>query len=445
MRETISNNSKVNPNSVFWVLTIPAIWSDSARQFMREAAAEAGIPRDRIRLVREPEAAAIFWKKGMQTSGNLNIKKLSVGNKYIIADLGGGLVDICVHEILPDDRFRELHKATGNDLGGNSVDNMFIQFLMKVVSDKVWKIFFRQQYFDFVKLMRSFEEFKRKFDTKTEKIVIELPASLIKLAEQNARSTFSDIVKAVEEHEYVTVVDETKLHLKKEIVESFFKPSVDGIVSMLTDILKECSNTEINNLILAGGYSASPYVTEFIKMEMARMDVTHVREQELAVLKGAVLMGFEPTDIIERRARYTYGFAIARPFEEKIHPRKLKFYRDGKVLCRDIYHKVIDKNQLLKVGDTFKVETRNNDRKFFKFKQREACAQLFRSTKDDPKYCTKEDGCTEVFSSKIEAPERGWSERLCTDYVLVVGDTDFEVLAFDIFSGRKYTTRKEIL
>lgn len=441
MRENLPKSIKITPSSVFWMVSIPAIWSDSARQFMRQAIVEAGIPRARIRLVREPEAAAIFLKSKM-TQNEDDMLKLSVGKKYIIADLGAGIVDICVHEVLPGDRLRELYRATGNDVGGNSVDHMFIQFIIKIVGEESWKYFHWPKYFDFVKLMRNFEVIKRKFMHETKEIAIEIPSSLITIAEQKSKLKFSDIVNNIDCHELVNVKGGATLLIKKELVESFFKPSIDDIVRMLNDVMKETKN-EVSNLLLIGGYSSSEYVKECIQKDLASLTVSRIPENELAVLKGTTLMGYEPDDIIERRSRFTYGFAVARTFNEKEDPRSLKFFRDGKILCRDVFYKVIDKNQLLRIGDKFRLETRNNDRKFFQFKQRDACAQLFRSNADDPKYCTKEEGCTEVFSTRIEAPTKGWSERLCTDYVLVVGNTDFEVHAYDIFTGRKYSTKEE--
>ncbi|XP_008401563.1 heat shock 70 kDa protein 12A-like, partial [Poecilia reticulata] len=50
-----------------WVLTVPAIWDHSAKQFMREAAMQAGIvtegPENNLVFALEPEAASVFCKK----------------------------------------------------------------------------------------------------------------------------------------------------------------------------------------------------------------------------------------------------------------------------------------------------------------------------------------------------------------------------------------------
>ncbi|KAH3788754.1 hypothetical protein DPMN_166902 [Dreissena polymorpha] len=52
--------SGLNLEDIYWVLTVPAIWNDSAKQFMRLAAQEAGIPCEKLSIALEPEAASIY-------------------------------------------------------------------------------------------------------------------------------------------------------------------------------------------------------------------------------------------------------------------------------------------------------------------------------------------------------------------------------------------------
>ena len=40
---TDATGSKTTPQDIRWVITVPAIWRQKAKQFMREAAYEAGI------------------------------------------------------------------------------------------------------------------------------------------------------------------------------------------------------------------------------------------------------------------------------------------------------------------------------------------------------------------------------------------------------------------
>ncbi|XP_017159142.1 heat shock 70 kDa protein 12A-like, partial [Poecilia reticulata] len=67
---TISRNTEGKIFLAFdftWVLTVPAIWDLSAKQFMREAAMQAGIitegDEEKLVMALEPEAASIWCKK----------------------------------------------------------------------------------------------------------------------------------------------------------------------------------------------------------------------------------------------------------------------------------------------------------------------------------------------------------------------------------------------
>jgi hypothetical protein len=89
---------------VEYVLTIPAMWSDSARDLMVQAAEKAGFGKHRkdFNLVSEPESAAAYTLKTMEHS-NLSVSVASPrlfnaltsiqrGDTFIVCDAGGGTV-----------------------------------------------------------------------------------------------------------------------------------------------------------------------------------------------------------------------------------------------------------------------------------------------------------------------------------------------------------------
>ncbi|KAG0087796.1 hypothetical protein BGZ93_010744, partial [Podila epicladia] len=76
-----------------YCLTVPAMWSDKAKDIMRRAAIRAGLIReddhpDRLMLVSEPEAAALYCEKSCK---EYNLKH---GDRFLICDAGGGTVDL---------------------------------------------------------------------------------------------------------------------------------------------------------------------------------------------------------------------------------------------------------------------------------------------------------------------------------------------------------------
>jgi molecular chaperone DnaK (HSP70) len=71
---------------VSYVLTVPAIWSDKAKDLTRRAAVKSGIPESKLILVPEPEAAGLYCAT---MCNDLDIKQ---GDRFLICDAGGGTV-----------------------------------------------------------------------------------------------------------------------------------------------------------------------------------------------------------------------------------------------------------------------------------------------------------------------------------------------------------------
>jgi molecular chaperone DnaK (HSP70) len=65
------------------------VWSDAAKNATRKAAEGAGMGGEGgkgIRLISEPEAAAVYTLKAIQPNG------LNVGDNFVVCDAGGGTV-----------------------------------------------------------------------------------------------------------------------------------------------------------------------------------------------------------------------------------------------------------------------------------------------------------------------------------------------------------------
>ncbi|KAH3779866.1 hypothetical protein DPMN_157674 [Dreissena polymorpha] len=83
----------IHLTDIHWVITVPAIWSETAKQFMRIAAREAGIEMGRLNLALEPEAASIFCRhtnmQRSETSSSVDMSKFPPGTRYAVCDAGG--------------------------------------------------------------------------------------------------------------------------------------------------------------------------------------------------------------------------------------------------------------------------------------------------------------------------------------------------------------------
>ncbi|AKU90351.1 Hsp70 family protein [Vulgatibacter incomptus] len=104
------------------VVTVPAYFTDSQRQAVKEAGELIGL--EVVRIINEPTAAALAYGVG---------KKLQ--ERVLIYDLGGGTFDVSIIEIR--DRVYEV-KATGGDvfLGGLDFDQAMISHVINEFYDR---------------------------------------------------------------------------------------------------------------------------------------------------------------------------------------------------------------------------------------------------------------------------------------------------------------------
>jgi len=103
------------------VLTVPASFDAVAKELTREAAVAAGLPADTL-LVEEPQAALYAW---LSESSDQWRESLSVGDRLLVCDVGGGTTDLTLIAIRDQDGELELERlAVGNHLlvGGDNMD-----------------------------------------------------------------------------------------------------------------------------------------------------------------------------------------------------------------------------------------------------------------------------------------------------------------------------------
>lgn len=108
------------------VIGIPAYFHDGQREATKQAAADAGISK--VKLLREPEAAALAYSVGKQTIGTGDQDEL-----VLVFDLGGGTYDVSM--LIVGNGVTEILCTSGNaQLGGSNFDSRIAAFLSSLVS-----------------------------------------------------------------------------------------------------------------------------------------------------------------------------------------------------------------------------------------------------------------------------------------------------------------------
>ena len=345
----------ITKDDIHWVLTVPAIWTDSAKQFMRKAAIEGGIQSDKLTIALEPEAASIFCRylplDRFEDSGGENIAKYPPGTKYMVLDAGGGTVDITIHEITKSGGLKEIKAASGGGWGGILVDKAFEDLLTDILGRDVYGEFLKKETEDWIDLGRTFELKKKTVDPrKDNRINMKLPLSMINLFKEMKGHALEDVIP---ETKYASDIElrGDKLRFESGLMKNLFRNSIEKTVNHVRTLMKERNVRDIKAILMVGGFSESPMLQDAIKQSIRNVKVIIPKEAASAVLRGAVCYGHSPTTISQRVLKYTYGVRGAVPFKEGIHPQSKHFLGAEGPCCDDIFYKHVEKDQAIEVGD----------------------------------------------------------------------------------------------
>ncbi|XP_033750768.1 heat shock 70 kDa protein 12A-like [Pecten maximus] len=429
---TIENRNPMNKNdAIHWVLTIPAIWTEPAKQFMREAAIDAGIPTGDLQIALEPEAAAVYCRslpegilRDSQDRGVTDAFR--PGGCYMIVDLGGGTVDTTVHEVAEDGRLVEIRQASGGPWGGTSVDDTFYGFVVRKFGKEFIEQFRIERASEWMKLSMDFETQKRKLKFETNyNIRIEIPQRLI--AESNLQ--------------VADIQSYNKLSIENDEFKNFFRPSSEDIVAHIQSILAEVSKVDL--ILLVGGFATSGYVSHVIMDAFPEKRVVVPLQAEVAVMYGAVLFGFEPLVISSRVCRYTYGIDVFEDFREGYHPPEYKVVIDGEPSCVNVFSVLVNEGEAMGVAEkrkrTYSSTHRDEDRKYLIMD-----VPVFASKTACPKYTT-EATCVELGRIQVEPPADGWPLEVHYSVNMFFGQTEFNVIVKNDVTGHEYKSRHDFL
>lgn len=433
IKDRLKNKNDVNVDDLYFVLTVPAIWDDPAKQFMREAAETAGIAKEKLAIALEPEAASIFCQKlkadRIETGSDFS-ETVKSGMKYMVIDLGGGTADITVHQRQSDGSLHEVMPPSGGPWGGKSIDEAFYNFLVNICSKQVMEGLKQGELEDYVDLFEEFETKKRSIKTdQKNKVVITLPVALIELV-KNKHKKFDT---AVENSRYKDGVNfnKQKLHISPEVFRGLFKSTIDELIKHIRKLLNNDKLSGLNTILMVGGFSECELIQDAVRAEIgAPRRLIIPEEAGLAVLKGAVLFGHQPRVVSRRIARYTYGIQSWPDWDADMHPETKKVTINGQVRCKDVFFKYITKGEQITAGHEV-------SQIFQALKPDETTLEctVYTSSDENPRYIT-DPSCQRLGILTIQLPPHTAGQTLEIEETLIFGDTEILCRARDLRTGR---------
>ncbi|XP_062389458.1 heat shock 70 kDa protein 12A-like [Sardina pilchardus] len=428
-----------------WVLTVPAIWGASAKQFMREAAKQAGmiekLDSENLIIALEPEAASV-WCKQLPKEGFLGVGQQgneleqSTGTQYIVVDCGGGTIDITAHEVRDGGYLKELYKASGNDLGGQTVDSKFESLLIEIFTDDIWAEFQKREPGELLKRKIEFSFVKcGEEDEDDDDALISFPVSLTAIAEEHGQQKISEFFNYVEGADW----QNGYIKISASKMTSLFEESLKGISNNINQVLSH-KGSNIQYILLVGGYAQCKLLRKHITKEFSRRcTILCPADPQTAILKGAVLFGLKPKVIESRVSTRTYGILESERFNPSRHSMiKVQYNKDRIAYCNVF-------KRLIKVGESIGCdEVREHYLTPVNSDQREMIFQFYCTEKEDA-IEVDEDGMKNIGSFTVPMPDISKGMNRCVRLEIQFGNTEMQATATDMESNKTESVTLDFL
>ncbi|KAK4161725.1 hypothetical protein QBC43DRAFT_357267 [Cladorrhinum sp. PSN259] len=357
------------------VVTVPAVWSERAKDLTLKAVQRAGFNAPRINLVTEPEAAAIYTLKHMREGPNRDDVK--VGDVFVLCDAGGGTVDLISYKITqiePIFRVEEAAIGSGDKCGATYVDKEFLAWLERWIGSEAYNKIPSEKTRHGSQMMTAFESAKFSFSGEDEDIEIRIPGE--------AGITNDEDLN----------IDDQVLTLSAEQMQQVFLPCVNRTLELIDGQVASVMKNGLGKpkmVFVVGGFGRNPYLYRKIQ-EYCQQRGIGTRQPPRpwsAVARGAVCRGLElGTDaaggkitgvVAVRLSRKFYGTPTAEAWRPSVHHPDDMFIDDitGRKMARGQMTWLVDMGDRLP-EDTPRVLSLEVSRMFEAEDEREVGATL---------------------------------------------------------------------
>ena len=243
--------SHLNKEITEAVITVPAYFNDLQRKATQAAAAKAGL--NVRRMINEPTAAALAYRLD---------KKLKNDQNVLVFDLGGGTFDVTVLNI--SETILDVKSTRGNmHLGGDDFDNELVQFCLDNLKEQ------------------------GKDYSNNKKVLIQLKKECEKAKIDLSSQIDTDIII-----DSLSNGEDFIININRSLFEELCKEHFNKLMPIVEKSIKDGKLTKdkINEIILVGGSTRMPKITEIIKKYFGKEPKKNLQEQEVVAI-GAAIQG----------------------------------------------------------------------------------------------------------------------------------------------------------
>ncbi|KAK6337277.1 hypothetical protein TWF730_002683 [Orbilia blumenaviensis] len=264
------------------VVTVPAVWSERAKNLTLKAVNRAEFNASKIFLLSEPEAAAIYTLKGIREGPSRD--DIKIGDVFVLCDAGRSTVDLISYKITqlePNLSVEEAAIGSGGKCGASYVESEFLSWLEKWIGSEAFhKIPIEKTRHD-SQMMASFENNKSYFSGDDDEMEIRIPAE-----------------SGIQNSEELNI-DEGTLTLSTAQMKQIFNPCINGTIQLIDGQVTAVMKSGLGKpkmVLVVGGFGRNKYLYRKIQEYCSTRGIG-TRQPKFpwsAVARGAVCRGLEP-------------------------------------------------------------------------------------------------------------------------------------------------------
>ena len=368
--------------------------------------------REKLIIALEPECAALHVRSEEAKHGVVN------SSHYGVVDCGGGTIDIAYHSL--EDRkggafvVNELAPPSGGPYGGTLVDKAFEELLEPVFGNQLHRPFFEQlrsKYPDaWLSFTQQLEKRKTVLGNKADDEFLWFDIRDISVACKELTGRDAYTLLSASNRSGINLSKNNKMQVRVDLMKALYDPSIDAICKCLNKDLATQKLSEVSTLYMVGSFSKSSYllqcVRQNIRSAVESQQIFNPPDSQLAVVKGAVMYGIDPSIVQERVSARSYGIRIRREFDAAKDPSSKAEFVNGRKLCTGVY------DEFLQCGQTVCNVSEVIKKVFVPVEPHDTTMSISIYSAEDTVEYVDEKGCQKMANITVEMPDlRGGTAR----------------------------------
>ncbi|XP_076117343.1 heat shock 70 kDa protein 12A-like isoform X3 [Mytilus galloprovincialis] len=294
-------NNTIHNDEVVWVMTVPDVWEDNAKGFIRICCELSGIIKEQLIVVDESNAILAYFQNVQYFCRENMLQNVDEKN-YLLIDLGGGTCDITGYHtptdcdvgvpIIPS------HKLCGVDI----VCDGILDRLSSIIGENAMDCLKKEETSSYLQLKEACIQL-----CKTSDNTLNVPIQTFdKLCTRFRDMSFKDAVdgygKTVSgsDSEQVDIdfnLFRKKLIVRKGLVDNALKRIIGTAISEIKHIITKQKALNIQRFFIVGGFSSLSIVQNEIQDAFKDKSVIFANDKVFSSVKGALVYGYEKTRI----------------------------------------------------------------------------------------------------------------------------------------------------